>query len=102
MKNESGLRPLGLTVLVEPYEPEISKSVIVIPPSAAERSKMIETRAVVIEVGPEAWKEEKAPRAVPGDKVLLSKLHGVMAVGIKDGKTYRIVNDRDVFCRLEE
>lgn len=101
MTNTSGLKPLGRAVLVEPYEPEIKKSMIVMPDTVKERTAMVETRAIVVEVGPAAWDDEKVPRALPGDKVLISKFAGVMAKGISDGKAYRLVNDRDIFCRLE-
>jgi len=101
MKNESGLRPVGVAVLVQPYEPEIKKGLIVMPETVQERSAMVETRAVVIEVGPAAWADEPAPRAIPGDKVLISKFAGAMAKGTKDGKAYRLVNDRDIYCRIE-
>lgn len=100
--NPSGLRPLGVAVLVKPYEPELRKSMIEIPDTVRERTGMVETRAIVIEVGPEAWSDEPKPRARPGDKVLISRFSGVMANGIKDGERYRIVNDRDIFCALEE
>lgn len=102
VKNPSGLHPLGLAVLVKPYEPEIKKSVIEIPDTVKERTAMVETRAIVIEAGPEAWRDESKPRARPGDKVLISRFAGVMAIGVKDGERYRIVNDRDIFCGLEE
>lgn len=102
MKNESGLRPKGHAVLVEPYEPEIKKSVIAIPETVRERTKMIETRAIVIEVGPEAWNDEAKPRAAPGDRVLISKFAGAMAQGTRDGKTYRLVNANDIYCGLED
>ena len=100
MKNESGLRPLGRAVLVKPYEPELRKSIIEIPQTAQERATMLETRAIVVEVGPSAWDDEKAPRAKPGDKVLLTMHAGRMAVGPADGVQYRIVNDRDIFAGL--
>lgn len=99
--NVSGLKPLGHAVLVEPYEPEMKKGLIVMPETAKERSAMVETRAIVIEAGPAAWIDEPAPRAKPGDKVLISKFAGAMATGTQDGKTYRIVNDRDIYCRIE-
>ena len=101
MENKSGLKPLGYAVLVQPYEPEMKKGLIVMPETVKERSAMVETRAVVIEVGPAAWTDEKAPRAIPGDKVLISKFAGAMATGTADGKPYRIVNDRDIYCRIE-
>ena len=99
--NESGLRPLGHAVLVEPYEPQKKESLIVMPETVKERTLMVETRAVVVAVGPEAWVDESSPRAQVGDHVMISKFAGVMATGIKDGKSYRFVNDRDIFCALE-
>jgi co-chaperonin GroES (HSP10) len=62
---------------------------------------MVETRAIVIEVGPEAWKDEAKPRAEPGDKVLISKFAGVMATGTADGAKYRLINDNDIYCAIE-
>jgi len=101
MSNKSGLRPLGRAVLIQPYEPEIKKSMIVMPETVKERTTMVETRAVVIEVGPVAWDDEPEPRAKPGDKVLISKFAGAMVVGTEDGVTYRLVNDRDIYCAIE-
>lgn len=98
--NKSGLYPLGVAVLVEPYEPEVEKSALYIPPTVQERTRAVETRAIVVAIGPEAWKDESAPRARLGDKVLISRFSGVMAIGVNDGKYYRIVNDRDIFCKL--
>jgi len=100
--NKSGLSPLGRAVLVEPYEPEIRKSIIAIPETVKERTAMVETRAVVLDIGPEAWIDERNPRAIPGDKVFLSKFAGVIVKGTKDGKSYRLVNDNDIFCRINE
>ena len=101
MMNKSGLKPLGRAVLVEPYEPEIKKSLIVMPDSVKDRTTMVETRAVVVEVGPVAWDDEPQPRAKAGDKVLITKFAGAMVVGTEDGKSYRLVNDRDIFCAIE-
>lgn len=98
--NNSGLRPLGHAVLLEPYEPEIKKSLLVMPEQVSQRTAMAETRAVVIEVGPVAWKDEP-PRAKPGDKVLISRFAGVMVTGTKDNRSYRMVNDRDIHTRIE-
>lgn len=100
-RNNSGLRPLGHAVLVEPYEPEIKKSMIAMPDTVAERTKMSETRAIVVEVGPLAWEDEKVPRAKPGDKVLITRFAGNMHTGTRDGKIYRLINDRDIYCQIE-
>lgn len=100
MQNSSGIAPLGRAVLVEHYEPERVGSVIVMPDSVAVRTLMVEKRARVIEVGPEAWKEEARPRAVVGDLVLISAMAGAMAEGPADGRQYRLVNDRDIFAKI--
>lgn len=102
IENKSGLHPLGRAVLVIPHEPEIKKSAIALPQQVQERLQTLEARAIVLEIGPLAWEDESVPRAAVGDVVLTSKLAGYMAKGPKDGKTYRLVNANDIFCRLEE
>ena len=106
MINESGLVPLGRAVLVKPYQPEVKRGLIELPDNVNRAQQILEQRATVVAVGNAAWAEEIqggfGPRAVPGDKVLISGLSGHMATGIKDGEQYRIVNDRDVFAKLLE
>lgn len=104
-QNKSGLRPLGRAVLVFPLEssPEFKSAVgIIIPQSAKERLMMAETIALVIAVGPEAWKEESVPRAKPGDRVMISKYSGTLVAGTKDKKQYRVVNANDIFLEVAE
>ena len=100
-KNTSGLKPAGRAVLVKPYQPERKKSLIVMPDEVSGRDQMIEQRAIVIEAGPSAWCDESCPRAVPGDKVLVSRFAGFMATGTSDGEKYRFINDRDIFALIE-
>lgn len=102
--NKSGLTPVGQAVLVEPYEPEktVKSTLIHIPETARERLTMAEQRAVVVEVGPEAWKDEKQPRAVAGDRVMISAYAGILTTGPSDGKQYRVVNARDIFLRITD
>lgn len=100
-ENTSGLKPLGRAVLVEHYEPERKKGLIELPNSVHERTLMVEQRAVVVEVGPACWPDEPA-RAKPGDKVMISRMAGFMTRGTKDGKVYRIINDRDIFTAIVE
>jgi len=101
MKNESGLKPLGRAVLICPYEPERISSIIEIPAEVQGRLQMVEQRAVVVEVGANAWCDEPSPRAKAGDKVLVARFSGFMAQGTKDSKQYRFVNDRDIFAAIE-
>lgn len=98
MENTSGLKPLGVAVLIRAYEPERKGGLIELPDNVAGRMAMVDNRAVVIEVGPSAWMDEPQPRAKPGDRVLVTKFAGFMAKGPADGVQYRLVNDRDIFC----
>lgn len=100
--NTSGLVPLGHAVLVRPYEPEIQVGKIHIPDNVRLTMQSLDQRAEVIAVGPLAWNGEEA-RAKPGDRVLVTKFAGFVAgtTLTKDGQTYRIINDRDVFCRID-
>ena len=102
MINPSGLKPLGRAVLIEPKTPENLSTVIAIPDSAKDRMQMAEQQAIVIEVGPMDWDDEDEPRAKPGDTVLVTKYAGFMAQGPLDGKVYRLVNDRDLFCGITD
>jgi co-chaperonin GroES (HSP10) len=101
-ENTSGLMPLGRAVMIKPYEPEIAAGLIQLPDSVKATGLMLEQRAIVVAVGECAWDDEKVPRAKPGDKVIVTKFAGYMAVGPKDGLQYRLVNDRDIFARMTE
>lgn len=102
MLNKSGLKPVGHAVLLEPYEPEIKKSGIYLPPAVQTSVQIMGNRCIVVEVGSEAWVEERVPRAAVGDKVIVTRYAGYMAVGPADGQQYRIVNDRDIFTVITE
>jgi len=99
--NTSGLMPCGHAVLLEPYEPELKSSTLVIPDTVRRRTAMAEMRAKVIAVGPMAWKQEGIPRAKVGDKVIITAYCGAIVQGTADGKQYRMVNDEDIFCVIE-
>lgn len=73
---------------------------IVIPEHVRANMMAVDQRAEVIACGPACWPDEP-PRAKPGDRVLISKFAGHLATGPKDQQLYRLVNDRDVFARLE-
>lgn len=100
VKNTSGVAPLGRAVLVEYYEPERKGSLIIVPESVRKGEVLIEQRAVVVEIGPACWPDEPV-RARIGDRVLIARLSGYAMTGPADGKLYRIVNDRDIFARID-
>ena len=102
MKNQSGLEPRGVAVLIKPYEPERRGGLIEIPEQVQSRQSMLENRAVVVAIGPSAWHDEPTPRAEVGERVFVTQYAGFMAKGPKDGQQYRLVNDRDIFCAIVE
>ena len=98
--NTSGLDPRGVAVLIKQYEPERKQSLLVLPDSVQGRLSMVDMRATVIAVGPNAWHDEPTPRAIVGDRVMVTPFAGAMVKGPADGQTYRLVNDRDIFCAI--
>lgn len=103
MKNETGIHPLGHAVLVEAYDVEASlgASRIIIPENIRSQYKILENKVRVLEAGPFAWADETEPRAKPGDVVLVVKHTGAIVASPKDGKLYRMVSDRDIYCRFD-
>lgn len=75
---------------------------IELPDAVQGRMAMVDTRAVVIAIGPSAWHDEPQARAKVGEKVLVTAFAGFMAKGPKDGQQYRLVNDRDIFCAITD
>lgn len=101
-ENTSGLEPRGVAVLIQPYEPERAGAKIVLPEGVASRMSMVDHRAIVVAIGPNAWHDEPVPRAAVGEKVLVTKFAGFNAIGPADGKLYRLVNDRDLFAVITD
>jgi co-chaperonin GroES (HSP10) len=97
MSNASGWSPAGRAVLVLPDEIAEKSSTIVIPKTVTDRTKLMQDRATIVEIGPMCWAEEETPRAKVGDKVILAAFSGYILEG-DDGKEYRFVNERDIFA----
>lgn len=102
--NTSGLEPVGRAVLVQPYEPELKTDLIKLPDQVRNSMSMVEQRAVVIAVGESAWHDEPAPRAKPGDHVLIVRYAGFRASEdvTADGQEYRLIKDVEIFCRIQK
>ena len=103
-ENTSGLEAAGRAVLVRPYEQKLKGGIIAIPEEVKKRMDMVEQRAVVIDIGESAWQDELQPRAKVGDHVVITRYAGWNAGPdvTADGQSYRLVNDRDIFCRIKK
>ena len=100
--NKTGIKPVGRAILLKPYQPERSSSVIVLPPSVAQNDMVLEARAIVVDIGPHAWHDEKGPRCSIGDHVMVSQMSGKIVQSPVDDQWYRIINDRDVYATIQE
>lgn len=100
--NPSGLHPQGRAILVEAYKDgRFLNTRFIIPDDVKQTMAALENRVRVVEVGPWAWNDEPRPRAKVGDIALITRMAGFIMKG-HDGKLYRLVNDRDLFCTCEE
>jgi len=81
-------------------EPQVKAGTIVIPEHVKKNLNAVDNIGVIIAIGASAWLDENEPRAKVGDRVMITKFAGMVAVG-KDKQYYRIVNDRDVYCVQE-
>jgi len=103
MKNESGIIPVGLNILIKPDEVEATTAsgIIVATLSQQDRLELQQTEGTVLAMGPMCYADENEPRCKIGDKVIMAAYAGMRRMGV-DEKYYRLINDNDVKARLEE
>lgn len=106
MKNESGIHPTEYKVLIQPVKvEEKTKGGIILPEEHKDREQFAQMEGTLVAVSPLAFtyandtEWAKADRPKPGDKVLFAKYAGAKVTG-RDGKEYRIANDKDVAAVL--
>lgn len=102
--NESGIYPVEYRVLIKPVEVDEKIGSVFIPQTTQERDQYAQMKGTLVAVSPLAftyddWKDNSAAKPKPGDQVLFAKYAGAVVDG-KDGKKYRIVNDKDIAAVL--
>lgn len=103
--NPSGINPVEYKCLVSPTEVSGKIGNIFIPDEHKDREQFAQMEGVLVAVSPLAftyadkadWGDAEMPK--PGDRVLFAKFAGVKVKG-KDGKDYRIINDKDLSAVL--
>ena len=125
MENLSGIEPLLNRVLIKP-DPveEVTDGGIYIPDNVTEQHQMAQATGTLVAVGPDAYVQERVEihRIVegqvklvetridrydpehspkPGDRVQFAKYGGLADIGA-DGEEYRVLNDRDITCRVTD
>lgn len=102
--NSSGIRPTEFKVLILPSEVAGMIGSIHIPDEHKDRAQFAQQEGVIVALAPLAftydeWKGVEDQKPKPGDRVLFAKFAGFEHKG-KDGKKYRVVNDKDVSAVL--
>lgn len=102
--NPSGIQPTEFKVLILPTEVSGMIGNIHIPDEHKAREQFAQQSGTIIALAPLAftydeWKGVEDQKPKPGDKVLFAKFAGFEHKG-KDGKKYRVVNDKDVSAVL--
>lgn len=105
MENKSGVYPTEFKVLILPTEVGEKIGNIYIPDEHKDRSQFAQMEGTLVAIAPLAfsydkWEGIEDQRPKPGDKVLFAKFAGFDHKG-KDGKKYRIANDKDVSAVLK-
>lgn len=95
--NNSGIYPVGVSVLVKPDSVEqTSESGIIISTNQEhEREEMRQTDGIVVAIADNAFYDESKPRCQIGDRVIMAAYAGMRRIG-NDGEWYRLINDDDI------
>lgn len=102
-QNPSGIVPLDLRVLVKPDPVEEKTSGgIILADTTKDREKYAGTKATLIAVGCNAFREwgDEAQKPVPGARVHFAQYSGSRIKG-EDGEEYVIMNDADLTSIVE-
>jgi co-chaperonin GroES (HSP10) len=104
MTNKSGILPTEYKVLIEPIEVQNKIGSIYIPDETKDRDQYAQMKGILVAASPLAftyddWKGNDSAKPKPGDTVLFAKCAGAVVDG-KDGKKYRLANDKDIAAVL--
>jgi chaperonin GroES len=102
--NTSGILPTEYKVLIYPKQvDERTKGGIIIPDESKDREQFAQMEGTLVARSPLAFTYDNWPAGAhapsAGDRVLFAKFAGAKVTG-KDGKEYRLVNDKDVAAVL--
>lgn len=105
MTNQSGILPTEFKVLIEPKPvDEKTKGGIILPDQKKEQDQFAQMEGTVIAVSALAFSfasnsEWAGQKPKIGDRVSYARYAGAVLKG-RDGKDYRIINDKDIFAVL--
>jgi co-chaperonin GroES (HSP10) len=94
--------PKGCIVLVRPdKKEEKTQGGIILAETIRHQEDLASTTGVILAIGPDAW-ADSTPRAKVGDRVMFSKYGGLLSEDPDTKEPYRLLNDVDIYCTIEE
>ena len=87
-------------LLLGPQVETQTKSGIALVLKTAEAERSLSVRAVVVEIGHDAWSDKSTDYCEVGDTVLIGQYTGLFIKSETDGKEYRFLNDLDIIARI--
>lgn len=101
MENPSGITPVDMRVLVKPDPVEEKIGSILLADATKDKAKYAGTKATLIAVGANAFKEWGAGNGPkPGARVHFAQYSGARIKG-EDGEDYIVMNDADLTSTIE-
>ena len=101
--------PLGHHVLVYPDQVNDRIGSIFLTQQTRQQEQLARIFGTVVKVGPQAWKAhdptgrgEGEPWAKPGDRIVFAKYGGFVLEDPDTKECYRLLNDEDVTCKVNE
>ena len=104
MRNESGFKPCDIKVVVYLDDAKFGEGIIKMVEDDKEKEAYKQTKGIIVDIGVNAFKawhyDDESTLPKIGDRVEIGLYCGKVKEG-DDGKTYRIVNDDDIWAILE-
>ena len=99
--NNSGIRPVGISILVlpDPVEQTTESGIVLSTHETHKKEEMRQTDGLVIAIADNAFFDE-TPRCKVGDRIIMASYSGMVREGV-DGLTYRLIKDNDVVAILD-
>ena len=101
-ENKSGMVMVQDKVLLLPDKVAEMVLGIVKPEVVQAQEQWAQTRATVVDVGPNAFETWEEPVPVAGDKVYVCRYAGIDGIKGVDGEYYKIAPDQDITAIIRE
>ena len=103
--NDSGIIPTEFCVVVEMDPAPDRVGSILMPTTVTDRDKLAADEGLLVAASPVAFNyadwPEGARKPEPGDRVIFRKYAGLLRKNERNGKDYRLLNDKDIVAIVD-